>query len=84
MYISKISITNFRLFSPDDKFEIEKINTPNGTDEGSGLSVFVGENGSGKTALLDAFSLPLLEYKTENFSINDFTKNAIFHQFFLQ
>lgn len=34
--------------------------------------MFVGENGSGKTALLDAFALPILEYKTENFRIDNF------------
>ena len=72
MFIKEITIKNFRLFPSDKNFEIDNINTPDGVNEGSGLNVFVGENGSGKTALLNAFALPILEYKTENFSISDF------------
>jgi predicted ATP-dependent endonuclease of OLD family len=72
MYIKKITINNFRLFPSEKNFEIDNINTPDDINEGSGLNVFVGENGSGKTALLDAFALPILEYKTENFSIDNF------------
>lgn len=72
MFIKKITIKNFRLFPSEKNFEIDNINTPDGTNEGSGLNVFVGENGSGKTALLDAFALPILEYKTENFGIENF------------
>jgi predicted ATP-dependent endonuclease of OLD family len=72
MFIKKITVRNFRLFPRDNNFEIDNINVPNGTEEGSGLNVFVGENGSGKTALLDAFALPILEYKTENFGVDDF------------
>lgn len=72
MLISKITIKNFRLFSPDNDFVIENLNTPDGTNKGSGLNIFVGENGSGKTAILDALALPILEYKTENFSIDNF------------
>ncbi len=71
MFIQKIIIKNFRLFPSENEFVINNINTPDGINEGSGLNVFVGENGSGKTALLDAFALPILEYKTENFSISD-------------
>lgn len=71
MFINKIAIKNFRLFPSGSEFVIESINIPDGANEGSGLNVFVGENGSGKTALLDAFALPILEYKTENFSISD-------------
>ena len=48
MFIKKITIKNFRLFPSDKDFEIDNINTPDGTNEGSGLNVFVGENGSGK------------------------------------
>jgi len=72
MFIKKITIKNFRLFPPEKDFEIDNINTPDGTNEGSGLNVFVGENGSGKTALLDAFALPILEYKTEKFGVESF------------
>lgn len=76
MFINKITIKNFRLFPSEKDFEIDNINTPDGTNEGSGLNVFVGENGSGKTALLDAFALPILEYKTENFGIENFNDTS--------
>jgi len=72
MFIKKITIKNFRLFSSENEFEVDNLNTPDNTNEGSGLNVFVGENGSGKTALLDAFALPILEYKAENFGIDNF------------
>lgn len=72
MFIEKITIKNFRLFDSDQVFEIDSINVPDNINEGSGLNIFVGENGSGKTALLDAFALPILEYKTENFGIDNF------------
>jgi len=76
MFIKKITIKNFRLFPSDKDFGIDNINTPDGTNEGSGLNVFVGENGSGKTALLDAFALPILEYKTENFGVDNFNDTS--------
>jgi len=72
MFIKNIKINNFRIFKSVSDFTIDDINTPDGTNEGSGLNVFVGENGCGKTALLDALSLPLLEYKADSFSIEDF------------
>jgi len=71
MFIKKITIQNFRLFKDDEVFEIDNLNIPDNT-EGSGLNLFVGENGCGKTSLLDAFALPLLSYKAEGFSSNDF------------
>ncbi len=72
MFINKITVKNFRLFSPENPLEITDINTPDGINEGSGLNVFVGENGSGKTALLDAFALPILEYKADDSGIENF------------
>lgn len=72
MFINKITIKNFRLFPSDNDFVIENINAPDGANVGSGLNVFVGENGSGKTAVLDALALPIIEYKTENFGIDNF------------
>ena len=76
MFIKKITIKNFRLFSSETEFVIDNINTPDRETNGSGLNVFVGENGSGKTALLDAFALPILEYKTENFGIYNFNDTS--------
>ncbi|MDD3734967.1 MAG: AAA family ATPase [Candidatus Pacebacteria bacterium] len=75
MFISSISIKNYRLF-PSGGFGLGDINLPNNTDEGSGLTVFVGENGCGKTSLLEAISLPLLPYKAEAFTINDLNNPA--------
>ncbi|MCF8380145.1 MAG: AAA family ATPase [Bacteroidales bacterium] len=72
MWIQKICIKNYRLFGTSENFELNNLNIPNQNDEGSGLTVFVGENGSGKTSLLEAISLPLLSYKSDGFSITDF------------
>jgi predicted ATP-dependent endonuclease of OLD family len=71
MFISKITIKNYRLFSANSTFSIDKINVPDGNEDGSGLNVFVGENASGKTSLLEAFALPILEFKSESFSVDD-------------
>lgn len=71
MFISKITIKNYRLFPTDKTFSIDKINIPDGTKEGSGLNVFVGENACGKTSLLEAFALPVLEFKSDSFSVDD-------------
>ena len=71
MYISQITIQNYRLFPADKAFKIDGINVPDDAKEGSGLNVFVGENASGKTSLLEAFALPLLEFKSEGFSVED-------------
>lgn len=70
MFIKEVKIKNFRLFK--NLFTIADFNIPDSTNEGSGLNIFVGENGCGKTALLDAITLPLLEYKAETVDINDF------------
>lgn len=71
MFISKIEISNYRLFGTDTLFTIDGFNVPDGLTPGSGINVFVGENGAGKTTLLDAISLPLLEYKSDGFSLDD-------------
>jgi predicted ATP-dependent endonuclease of OLD family len=71
MFIKQIAIKNFRLFKSKEIFEIDNLNIPD-NNEGSGLSLFVGENGCGKTSLLEAFALPLLSYKADSFSLSDF------------
>ncbi len=71
MFIKKITIKNFRLFKSDKPFEIDNLNIPD-NNAGSGLNLFVGENGCGKTSLLDAFASPLLSYKADGFSLSDF------------
>ncbi|MBU4339271.1 ATP-binding protein [Patescibacteria group bacterium] len=71
MFIKKITIENFRLFKSEETFEIDNLNIPD-NNNGSGLNLFVGENGCGKTSLLEAFALPLLSYKADGFSLSDF------------
>lgn len=71
MFLKSISIKNFRLFS-DAGFSVDLLNIPDGKKEGSGLTVFAGENGCGKTTILDAISLSLLEYRGDSFTIEDF------------
>lgn len=71
MFVKKIDVQNFRLFSSESNFSIDNLNIPDGSREGSGLTVFVGENGCGKTTILDSLALPLLEYKADSFSIDD-------------
>lgn len=41
------------------------------SNPGTGITVFVGENGCGKTSILEALALPVLSYKTETFGIDD-------------
>lgn len=71
MFIKSVQIKNFRLFPPEEYFEIADLNIPDGRHQGSGLTIFVGENGCGKSSLLDAFALPYVSYKTDSFSLAD-------------
>lgn len=71
MFIKSIQIKNYKLFTPDEFFEISDLNIPDGQNNGSGLTIFVGENGCGKSTLLDAFAMPYISYKTDSFSIAD-------------
>ncbi|QQR61050.1 AAA family ATPase [Candidatus Uhrbacteria bacterium] len=78
MFIKTVKIKNFRLFSAQTDFQIE-LNAPDGQNDGSGLTVFVGENGCGKSALLEAIALPIVSYKADSFDVQDFndpTKEA--------
>ena len=60
MFASAIEISNYRLHGPGEPFRIDDFNVPDGVP-GSGMNVIVGENGCGKTSLLEAIALPLLE-----------------------
>lgn len=73
MFVSKLSIKNYRIFDNNAEHIIAGFNVPNNIEEGSGLTIFVGENGCGKTTLLDAISSCILEYKAETFNISDMT-----------
>jgi len=70
IFIREVSIENFKCFS-DHKV---KLASPDGTTPGSGLTVLIGENGNGKTALLEAINYTNQgSYAAENrLSINDF------------
>lgn len=71
MYISKIEIRNYRIFKNDKAYEIKDINIPDMTNDGSGITVIAGENGCGKTTILDAIASSMLEYKADSFDIKD-------------
>lgn len=70
MFIKSITIKNFRCFK--DEFPVD-LAQPNG-NPGSGLTILIGENGNGKTTILEAINyLTLNKFTTENIlSINDF------------
>lgn len=70
MFLNKLEIENYKLF--DQKFIIDKFNIPDNINVGSGLTLIVGENGCGKTTILDAIALSMLDYKGESFNISDF------------
>ena len=71
MFINQLQIKNFKCFTD---ITIDNISKPNGS-RGSGLNILIGENGNGKTTLLEAINyLTLNSYSVENkLSINDFT-----------
>ena len=71
MFIKTIVILNFRLFKSNEPFRIDDINIPDGNNDGSGLTVFAGENGCGKTSILDAVAYSLLPYKADGFKLTD-------------
>lgn len=72
MFIKKLTVKNYRVFTNLDTFEINDFNIPDEVNEGTGLTLIVGENACGKTSILDALALPVLSYKADEFSLNDF------------
>jgi len=70
MFIKRLYIKNLRCFKDRT---LENIGVPNGK-KGSGLNILIGENGNGKTTILEAINfLTLNNYSVENkLSINDF------------
>lgn len=69
MFISNLIVKNYKLFN--DEFKILNFNVPDNIKYGTGLTTIVGENGCGKTTILDAIASSLLEYKAESFDISD-------------
>lgn len=76
MYLQNIKLWNFRKFGSDRKFDIAKPNL--NLDFTSGLNVLIGENDSGKTAIIDAIKLVLKTHSYEWLKIekDDFHKNS--------
>lgn len=70
MFLKNLEIENYKLF--EEKFSIDNFNIPDNTNIGSGLTLIVGENGCGKTTILDSIALSMLDYKGESFNICDF------------
>ena len=70
MFISALTIENYKCFGSET---VEGFAVPNGKP-GSGLNVLIGENGTGKTAMLEAINLLTdSAYTIENrLSIHDF------------
>jgi len=77
MYLSQLKLWNFRKFGSDGKvFDLTKsdLTVPFST----GLNVLIGENDSGKTAIVDAIKLVLDTHSSEwiRLEIDDFYKDS--------
>jgi len=76
MFLSNIKLWNFRKFGSDAEFNLE---TPNlNLPLKNGLNVLIGENDSGKTAIIDAVKLVLGTHSLDwtRLAEEDFYKNA--------
>ena len=69
MFVLNLSIKNYKLFDSTNVFKLSDLNVPDSANNGSGLNVIVGENGCGKTTILEAIGTTLLEYKAESFDV---------------
>lgn len=68
MYLQNIKLWNFRRFGAES-FDIEKPNL--NLDFTKGLNVIIGENDSGKTAIIDAIKLVLKTHSYEYIKVED-------------
>ncbi len=76
MYLSNIKLWNFRKFGTESDFDIKKPNL--NLNFTKGLNVLIGENDSGKTAIIDAIKLVLKTHSYEWIRItqDDFYNNS--------
>lgn len=76
MYLQNIKLWNFRKFGSDEEFNISRPDL--NLDFTSGLNVLIGENDSGKTAIIDAIKLVLKTHSYEWLKIekDDFYKDS--------
>ena len=70
IFFKKIDIENYKCF---EQASID-LNCPDGSTPGSGLNILIGENGTGKTSILEAVNfLTQSKYSSENkLTINDY------------
>ena len=69
MYLQNIKLWNFRKFGSDGEFDIEKPNL--NLNFSKGLNVIIGENDSGKTAIIDAIKLALKTHSYDYIRVED-------------
>lgn len=76
MYLSNIKLWNFRKFGAESEFDIEEPNLD--LNFTNGLNVLIGENDSGKTAIIDAIKIVLKTHSYDwlRIQIEDFYVNA--------
>lgn len=77
MYLSNIKLWNFRKFGSDAGFDLDKPNL--NLDFNKELNILIGENDSGKTAIIDAIKYVLRTHSYEwiQISEDDFYKNSL-------
>ena len=74
-YYKELKILGFRGFSRECKIEFA---IPNEKEEGSGLTILVGENNSGKTSILEALRMIDIAKSNENqIEISEGKRNRI-------
>ncbi|SEA94955.1 putative ATP-dependent endonuclease of the OLD family [Flavobacterium gillisiae] len=69
MYLQNIKLWNFRRFGSDVEFDIENPNL--NLNFTKGLNVIIGENDSGKTAIIDAIKLALKTHSYDYIRVED-------------
>lgn len=69
MFLTNLKLWNFRIFGTDGSFNISRPNL--NLDFNDGINVLIGENDSGKTAIIDAIKMALKTHSAEWIKIED-------------